>query len=158
MCSIRDFRRPDRHDLAMHRWPLAAATAAVAALTGCGGTVDDEGGFGVPRVPADARVDAPPTEIRGTVRVEDDGCLTLETGSGQRRWIVWPSDQEDDQGQPVLDDRVVEDGDVLVGSGTELPGDALPGWMRSDGYFVSFGGFCSAEETGVVVLGDVALG
>jgi hypothetical protein len=140
-----------------NRWSPAAGIAALVVLAGCTAPVDDEGGFGVPRVPADARRDAGPTEIRGTLRVADDGCLTLETGSGQRRWIVWPTDQDGDHGHPVLDGRVVADGDILVGSGAEVPGDALPGWMRSDGYFVSFGEFCSAGETGVVVLEDVAL-
>jgi hypothetical protein len=89
------------------------------------------------------------------VHVESNGCLTLDTGTGTR-WIVWPADQDDDQGQPVLDGRVVGDGDVLVGTGAELPVGALPEWWDADGYFGSFGAFCSAERTGIVLLDHVA--
>ena len=46
----------------------------------------------------------------------------------EQRWIVWPADQEDEQGQPVLEGRRVADGDVLSGTGAEVPADALPDW------------------------------
>jgi hypothetical protein len=130
------------------------ALAPLVLVAGCTGTA--EGGFGVPRQPADAAVDGPRAEVRGTVSVARNGCLMLDLGGGELRWIVWPSDQGDDQGQPVLDGRPVADGDVLSGSGADVAADALPDWDQKDGYFASFGGFCSAERTGVVVFDDVA--
>jgi hypothetical protein len=134
------------------RWSVLALGLALAA---CGTADDTEGGFGVPRQPSDDPFAGPRTDIRGTVQVESDGCLTLDTGTGESRWIVWPADQEDDQGQPVLDGRVVGDGDVLVGTGAEVTVEALP---DANGYYGSFAAFCSAEETGVVVFDDVARG
>jgi hypothetical protein len=123
-------------------------------LAGCGG--DDEAGFGLPRQPADAPLAGTRTEIRGTFHVESNGCWTLDTGSGGHRWIVWPADQEDDMGQPVLDGRVLADGDELRGTGAEGTTDVLPERGNPDGYWGSYSSFCSAEQTGIVVLDDVA--
>ena len=144
----------------MRRTGWSGLVAVVVLLAaGCGAADGEgEGGFGVPKQPAEEPLAGTRTPIRGTVQVESNGCLTLDTGTGEPRWIVWPADQEDDQGQPVLDGRVVGDGDVLVGTGAEVPVDALPDWPNRDGYFGSFAAFCSAEETGVVVLDDVARG
>ncbi len=133
---------------------IAALLALALLLAGCSG--DDEGGFGVPKQPADAPLAGTRTEIRGTFHVESNGCWTLDTGSGGHRWIVWPADQEDDQGQPVLDGRVVADGDELTGTGAELSADALPEHGNPDGYWGSYSSFCSAQQTGIVVLDDVA--
>ena len=129
--------------------------AALVLLAGCTDS-DNEGGFGVPRQPADAPISGPRAEIRGTVSVASNGCLELEVAGGEQRWIIWPADQEDDMGQPVLDGRRVADGDVLSGTGTEVPADSLPDWDQGDSYLASFGGFCSAGRTGVVVFDDVA--
>jgi hypothetical protein len=138
-------------------WTWLAAVV-VLLVAGCGPDGDDEGGFGVPTQPADAPLAGTRVPITGTVQVERNGCLMLDTGTGRPRWIVWPADQEDDQGQPVLEGRLVVDGDVLSGTGAELTADALPDWANRDSYFGSFGTFCSAEETGIVVLDDVARG
>jgi hypothetical protein len=129
--------------------------AALVLLAGCTDS-GNEGGFGVPRQPADAPISGPRAEVRGTVSVASNGCLMLEVEGGEQRWIVWPADQDHDHGQPVLDGRRVADGDVLSGSGAEVPADALPDWDNQDSYFASFGGFCSAGRTGVVVFDDVA--
>jgi len=127
--------------------------AAVVLLTaGC--SADDEGGFGVPQQPADAPLAGSRTPIHGTVEVQPNGCLMLDTGTGRPRWIVWPADQAAEQGQPVLDGRLVVVGDVLSGTGAEVSVDALPEWPNRDGYFGSFAVYCSAEESGVVVLDD----
>jgi hypothetical protein len=136
---------------------VRSVLVGVAALVLPAGCTDsgDEGGFGVPRQPADAPISGARAEVRGTVSVAGNGCLMLEVGSGEQRWIVWPADQDDDHGQPVLDGRRVADGDVLSGSGAEVPADALPEWDQQDSYFASFGGFCSAGRTGVVVFDDV---
>ena len=130
---------------------------ALTALVLCGCTSEsDEAGFGVPKQPADAPLAGPRTEIRGTFHVESNGCWTLDTGSGEHRWIVWPADQEDDMGQPVLDGRVVADGDELSGTGAEASVDALPEQGTPDGYWGSYSSFCSAAQTGIVILDDVA--
>jgi hypothetical protein len=134
---------------------VLVGVAALVLMAGCTDS-GDEGGFGVPRQPADAPISGLRAEVRGTVSVAGNGCLMLEVGSGEQRWIVWPADQDDDHGQPVLDGRRVADGDVLSGSGAEVPADALPEWDQQDSYFASFGGFCSAGRTGVVVFDDVA--
>ena len=131
--------------------------AAALLLAGCG-DAGDEGGFGVPRQPADAPLPGARTEIRGTVQVESNGCLNLDTGSGEPRWIVWPAGQEDDQGQPVLDGRVVADGDELTGTGAVVSADVLPDWSDPNGYFGSYGAFCAAGRKGIVVLDDVVRG
>ena len=126
-------------------------------LAGCGDT-GDEGGFGVPRQPADAPLPGTRTELRGTVQVESNGCLTLDTGRGEPRWIIWPAEQEDHLGQPVLDGRAVEDGDELAGTGAVTSADVLPDWPNPDGYFGSYGAFCAAGRKGIVVLDDVVRG
>ena len=127
---------------------------AVLLLAGCGVT-GDEAGFGVPRQPAGPPLAGTRTEIRGTVRVESNGCLTLDTGSGERRWIVWPAGQEENQGRPALDGRLVTDGDELTGTGSVVSADALPDWSYRDSYFGSYGAFCGAGQKGIVVLDDV---
>ena len=132
----------------------AALLVLALLLAGCSG--DNEGGFGVPKQPADAPLDGGRIAISGTVVVQSNGCLTLDTGDGVPRWIVWPADQEVDMGQPVLDGRVVADGDRLRGSGTKGPAGVLPDWSNADSYFASYGAFCSAEESGIVALDDVA--
>ena len=139
------------------RWG-GLVTAVLLALAGCAQTDEGQAGFGVPTQPSDEPVAGVRSEIRGTVRVADNGCVMLETSGAGRRWIVWPAGQEHDQGQPVLADRLVADGDVLRGTGALVSADALPGWADRQSYFGSFGTFCSAEETGVVVLDDVARG
>jgi hypothetical protein len=137
---------------AMRTAPLHAL---VLLLAGCS-SGSDEGGFGVPKQPADAPLDGGRVTITGTVVVQSNGCIALDTGVGEPRWIVWPADQEDDMGQPVLDGRVVADGDRLRGTGTQGPADVLPDWSNADSYFASYGTFCAAEETGIVALDDVA--
>jgi hypothetical protein len=139
----------------MIRAMRTTALLALTLLAGCS-TESTEGGFGVPKQPADAPLDGGRTTISGTVVVQHNGCLALDTGIGEPRWIVWPADQEDDGGQPVLDGRVVADGDRLRGTGTQGPADILPDWSNGDSYFASFGTFCSAQETGIVALDDVA--
>jgi hypothetical protein len=136
---------------------IAALPVLVLLAVGCS-TDSTEGGFGVPRQPDDAPLAGERTAVRGTVRVESNGCLTLDTGTGAPRWIVWPADQGGDRGQPVLDGRVVGHGDALTGTGAELPADALPDWEKGDSYFASFGTFCSVERIGIVVFDDVARG
>jgi hypothetical protein len=130
------------------------AAVAVLLVAGCSSGGDSEAGFGVPAQPADAPLAGARTPIHGTVQVQGNGCLMLDTGSGPR-WIVWPAGQESDQGQPVLEGRLVADGDALRGTGAEITVEALP---DVNGYFGSFAAFCSAEDTGVVVLDDVARG
>ena len=73
---------------------ILLAVVVAGCITGCGAG-DDEGGFGVPRQPADAAPTGDRVDLRGTVQVESNGCLALDLDSGARRWIVWPTDQDD---------------------------------------------------------------
>jgi len=139
---------------------------AAVLLAGCAGEVDDQAGFGLPvlspgaaqEVLADAGVSAEARE--GVISVQDDGCFTWAgAGDADGAWIVWP-----ESGQPDPEDggRVVVDGGATVGDGSAVVAhggvvalDDLPDGANPDGYFGSFGGFCDAEERGVLALLDV---
>lgn len=125
-----------------------------AGLAGCGpGTADDTAGFGLPI--HEAEPSSTVEEVSGTLRVESNGCFTLEVG-GTRPWVVWPPGSSHDGDQVLLaDGEAVADGDRLTGTGTLEGADALPDWTNPDSYFHSFGTFCEAEERGVVLLTQV---
>ena len=136
----------------------ASGVLALPALAGCGlGTGDDEtlGGFGLPVVPEEG-VPGARGEVTGVLRVERNGCFTLEYEDGARPWVIWPRTARHDGAEVVLGDgTAVGDGTRLVGSGARLGADALPGWDDEDTYLGSFGRFCEAGDVGVVVLDEV---
>ncbi|WP_084104212.1 hypothetical protein [Demequina sp. NBRC 110056] len=142
---------------------VAAAVAGVcAALAGCQGTGDEDaqGGFGVPIQPSADAVAGDRQQISGTVTVRANGCVDLAVeGEADSRWVVWPPETPaaDGGAMPELDGVAVADGDTVVGTGALVDAEALPDWER-DGYFTAFGGFCEAQERGVVVLDDAHLG
>lgn len=149
----------------MPRLPCGSARVAVAAaagvlllaLTACT-SPDDLGGFGLPAQPPDEPVPGTRTDVRGTLRVESNGCFTLESEAGTRRWIVWPSGLESDGDVVRLGGSdAAGDGDELTGVGAEVDPSALPQWENPDSYFYSFGTFCDADALGVIVLDEVAL-
>lgn len=138
----------------------------VALLAGCAGEANDEGGFGLPVLSAGSAQEvltgarAMVQAREGVLSVQDDGCFTWAgAGDADGAWIVWP-----ESAQPDPDDGglVVLDGGASVGDGSKLTargglvdlGD-LPDGANADGYFGSFGGFCGADERGVLVLLDV---
>jgi len=133
----------------------AAAAAAVLVLAGCAGAGDETlAGFGLPVQPEEG-VPGPRRPVSGVLRVEHNGCFTLEDAGGARRWLVWPRDARHDDDHVVLGDgTAVGDGAVLVGEGARVDAAALPDFT-SDGYYGSFGRFCGADELGVVVLDEV---
>jgi hypothetical protein len=136
-----------------------AAGAVCLALSGCGAPSDSEGGFGLPRQPDDAPVPGARESLDGVLRVEADGCFTWESGSGERRWVLWPPGSEDAGAQVRLPDgALVGDGQALSGTGALVGATALPQWESADSYFRSFGTFCDAGDTGVVVLDAVRAG
>lgn len=95
--------------------------------------------------------------IRGTVSVASNGCLRLLMDDGASPWIVWPPGSDlADNGGVQADGSRYYDGDALVGAGVLVALSDLPGGDNPDSYFSSFGGYCGAEQTGVVVLDAVA--
>ena len=137
-------------------WPAAGAAAVLLALAGCAGA-DDLAGFGLAVQPEEG-IAGPRGPVTGVLRVERNGCFTLEGADGARRWVLWPRDaQHDDDHVRLGDGTRVGDGAVLVGEGTFVDATALPDWS-ADGYYGSFGRFCAADELGVVVLDEVRPG
>ena len=136
---------------------VALAAGVLVALTACSPT-DDTAGFGLPTQPPDEPVPGARAEVSGTLRVESNGCFTLESDAGTRRWIVWPSGLEADGDVVRLGGSdAAGDGDELTGVGAEVDPSAFPQWENPDSYFRSFGTFCDADTLGVVVLDEVAL-
>lgn len=131
---------------------LAAVVGA-----GCGPVGDSSAGFGMPTQPRDRPVPGERTDVEGVLRVESNGCFTLELEDGARRWVVWPPGTGmDDDGVVLGRSSRVADGDRLTGTGALVDAAALPDWENADSYFRAFGSFCEAGETGVVVLDVVA--
>jgi len=146
---------------------LGAVVLGCVLLTGCSGATDDEGGFGLPVLSTDAAHEAltaagmESAALHGVLSVQQDGCFTWAgAGEADGAWIVWP---ESAQADPEDGARVRLDGGAAVGDGSSLTAraglvslDDLPDGANPDGYFGSFGGFCGADERGVLVLLDVA--
>ncbi|MCV2395170.1 hypothetical protein OEB99_12705 [Actinotalea sp. M2MS4P-6] len=96
------------------------------------------------------------------MRIDANGCVDIELGSGEPRWVVWPAASQagaaDDGSQVVLDGRPLVDGDKIQGTGLVTDATSLPGWGDSDGgYFGELGRYCGADSSGVVVFDEVAL-
>lgn len=141
---------------------VAVATALTLAACGTGGAEDEfgessEAGFGVAQLQSADQVEGVREPIRGTVSVASNGCLRLLIDDGTAPWIVWPPGSElADNGGVVADGSRYYDGDVLVGAGILVDLADLPDGDNPDSYFSSFGGYCGADETGVVVFDAVA--
>lgn len=134
---------------------VAAATGAAFLLAGCG-AADDEGGFGVPRQETPGQIEGERTPIAGTVVITDNGCLHLEIDGATAPWIVWPPDAAiGDQGGVEVDEVQYDDGVEVRATGALVALEDLPDGGNPDGYFASFGGFCGADDAGVVVLDRV---
>jgi hypothetical protein len=143
--------------------PVLLPALGLAFLSGC---ASSEVGFGLPTLDASAASaaiadgDAEPRPVSGTLAVESNGCFTWSTGEGaDRLWVVWPDDARQDGDGVILGsgERIVA-GSELEGLGANVELADLPGGGNSDSYFASFGTFCSADATGVLVLTQVATG
>ncbi len=141
---------------------VAVAVALALAACGSGGIEDEfeesgEAGFGVAQLQSADQVEGVREPIRGTVSVASNGCLRLLIDDGSSPWIVWPPDSElADNGGVIADGSRYYDGDVLVGAGVLVDLADLPDGDNPDSYFSAFGGYCGADETGVVVFDAVA--
>lgn len=133
---------------------VATAVVASSLLAGCAGGGDAEAGFGVPRQLEIDEVTDAREPINGTVVTEANGCFMLAQDSGATRWIVWPPDAEQGQSGDVVVSGGEEfaDGDVITGVGALVTLADLPEGANAESYFGSFGAFCDAGESGVVVL------
>ena len=130
-------------------------------LSGC---TSSEAGLGLPVLStsdAEAAIaagDAEPGPVSGTLAVEPNGCFTWNSGEGaDRPWVVWPDDARHDGDGVILGsgERIVA-GAELDGVGADVELADLPDGRNPDSYFASFGTFCSADVTGVLVLTRVA--
>lgn len=140
---------------------------AVVTLTACS-PVSDEAGFGLgdlspedrAEVLASAGVSA--STLDGTLSVAGNGCFRWKGDVGDDAWIVWPDSAEPDRSNGagvILDDgSTVTDGSSLRALGAFVALEDLPAGANPDSYFGSFGRFCGADDSGVVVLAEVTQG
>lgn len=137
---------------------LALGATALLALAGCGALGDAEVGFGVPRQNQIDEVTAERAPVNGTVVDAGNGCLQRAMEDGSHPWIVWPPNagpgHADEDFESAVEVEGVEygDGSPVTGVGALVTLADLPCGSNADSYFGSFGGFCDAAETGVVVL------
>ena len=146
---------------------LLLGGAVLISLTGCSSS---EAGFGLPvlddaqaeSVLAGADADVEPTS--GNLAVESNGCFTWRSGSddaahADRAWIVWPDDARQDGAEVVLGSGArIGEGAALDVVGAVVALADLPDGNTDDSYFGSFGGFCGADERGVLVVRDIEAG
>lgn len=150
---------------------LIAATTAIAsiiALSGCAGRPDDfEAGFGLGTLDSEDATSALESagveqqNLSGALAVAPSGCFTWSSDEGAHSadgaWLVWPADARPDGDGVVLGDgRRVADGDRIGASGALVTLSDLPDGANRDSYFGAFGGFCNADERGVLVLVEVS--
>jgi hypothetical protein len=143
------------------RSPLLMLPALLAlVLSGC---TSSEVGFGLPTLDASAASaatadgGAEPGPVSGTLAVESNGCFTWSTHDrADGPWVVWPDDAKQDGDAVILGsgERIVA-GAALEGVGAIVELVDLPDGSNPDSYFASFGTFCSADSTGVLVLTKV---
>jgi len=135
---------------------LAAVLAAASFLVvGCAGE-DSQAGFGVPRQQEAGEVPGDREELGGTVVIASNGCLRLRLEDGSEPWIVWPPDAEaTDDGGVRWGDAAFADGARVMGTGARVTLEDLPDGGNAYSYFASFGGFCDADDAGVVVFDSV---
>jgi hypothetical protein len=127
-------------------------------LAGCSGqpAPSDEAGFGLPRHPVHTALPDSLRDLTGTLRVEPNGCFTLDLDEGDRRWVIWPRGAAQEGGRVILPDGDdVGDGDRLASVGAVTDAVDLPEWSVADGYLRSVGTFCDADRRGVVIVDRV---
>lgn len=146
---------------------VAGVSALAIMLSGCGGTVSDQGGFGLPSLDAAEREEvrsvagAEAMHLEGSLGLLSNGCFVWSgDDEADGAWLVWPDAAQPD---PRTGDRVVlPDGSTavkdapLTATGSLVALSDLPGGSV-DSYFGSFGTFCGADERGVLMLDEVAL-
>lgn len=135
---------------------LAAALAAASFLVaGCAGE-DSRAGFGVARQQEAGEVPGDREALGGTVVIAYNGCLHLRLEDGSEPWIVWPPDAEmSDAGGVEWGGAAFADGTRVKGTGARVTLEDLPDGGNPDSYFASFGGFCGADDAGVVAFDSV---
>jgi len=134
---------------------VAALAAASFLLVGCAGD-DSQAGFGVARQQEVGEVPGVREELGGTVVIASNGCLHLRLEDGSEPWIVWPPDAEaTDDGGVRWGDEAFADGTRVTGTGARVTLEDLPDGGNPDSYFASFGGFCGADDAGVVAFDSV---
>ncbi|MDT0157199.1 hypothetical protein Q9R19_06120 [Microbacterium sp. ARD32] len=150
----------------MHRWAcMAGLLVVVSSLSACGTAPTDEGGFGLGTLSSEDAVRAADAAgvvegpLQGWLAVSSSGCFHWSGDIGDGAWIVWPDSarlDDADGARVVLENgEVIAAGSTLSGFGAIIALEDLPQGDERDSYFGSFGGFCGAGETGVVLLSEV---
>lgn len=142
-------------------WTGALILTAAIGLVGCS-SADSEGGMELPTLaPATQSAvthqsGATPEPLSGTLIVESSGCFTLDNSArtgGRRAWIVWPETARQDDDEVVLGSgRRIGQGARLNLAGAYVDLASLPDGDDPSSYFGSFGLYCSADDSGVIVL------
>ncbi|NCT92319.1 hypothetical protein GXB85_15365 [Cellulomonas sp. APG4] len=143
------------------RSATAALLVTVAlAVTGCTGSPGDtQDGFGLPTSSPTMLAELPGATrpVEGTLRVATNGCFLWSDDGGAERWVLWPPDARHDGDHVRLADGTrVGEGAELRGTGIAVDAADLPTWQEEDGYLHSFGTYCAADESGVLVLDEVS--
>lgn len=112
-----------------------------------------EAGPGLPTQPADAALPGDRLDMMATLRVESNGCFTLDVGEGDQPWAVWPAGSRQDDDRIILvNGDEVGDGDRLLLRGAFAPAEVLPRWSAPGSLFNAHGTFCEAGERGVILV------
>ena len=140
--------------------PLAVLVV-VHCLAACSSS-DTTVGYDLPRLRDVTGLDIATSPLQGVVHVTERGCFTLDVvpSAGQvpeeGLWIVWPDEAvHDDKTVRLPGDLDFTEGSPLDGDGTVLTLDDLPEGSNENSRIGSYGRFCGADESRVVVLQHV---
>ena len=132
------------------------AVLGLGALVLAGGCSDPADGFGIPVQPAAGTWGGERELLTGSIVTRENGCFFLDLGDDDVRWIIWPAGtQTDTHGRPEVAGHGVRGGDPVSGQGVLADATTLSGWSDDQSQFGSFGRFCSAEDSGIVVLDSI---
>jgi len=165
---------------ATQRTSVALALAAVLtlAVSGCGSTeaaaqgvdsnpaADSQGGAGLPMLRSGEQVEGAAIAFEGTVAVSSDGCMRVLVSSPEgdqaARWAVWPAGSElyapdtSDPSSARVGGETFSDQDRVSGTAQLVTLADLPDGDRPGAYFEGRGRYCDAQESGVIVISEIA--
>ena len=146
--------------------PLSAAPAALVAvfcLAACTSS-DTSVGFGLPHLSDVATLDVTTSPLEGVVHVTERGCFTLDVVAPADHatnglWILWPDDAlQDDETVHLPDGVNLTEGSHISGDGMLTTLNDLPDGANENSKIGSFGRFCGADTSDVIVLQHVTGG
>jgi hypothetical protein len=134
-----------------------AALTATFCLTACTSS-DASVGFALPHLSDVAALDVTASPVEGVVHVTERGCFTLDLvapadQAADGLWIFWPDDTvQDDKTVHLPDDVSFTEGSHVSGDGMVITLNDLPDGADENTKIGSFGRFCEADASGVIVL------